>query len=100
MSRRRRRALIIAGSLLVEPILMKARGYPIGGRLVVRCRKGHLFTTLWIPSVSIKAVRLGWWRVQRCPVGGHWSVVTPVRESELGALDRLRARQHRDLPIP
>jgi len=30
---------------------MWLRGYPIGGRLVVRCRQGHLFTTLWIPGV-------------------------------------------------
>jgi hypothetical protein len=96
----RRRALIVAGSFLVEPILMKLRGYPIGGWLVVRCREGHLSTTLWIPSVSVKAIRLGWWRVQRCPVGNHWSVVTPVRESELSAIDRWRASQHRGIPIP
>jgi hypothetical protein len=99
MSRRRRRAVFVA-AILVEPILMKLRGYPIGGWLVVRCRQGHLFTTLWIPGVTVKAVRLGWWRVQRCPVGKHWSVVTPVRESDLSARDWRRARQHRDLPIP
>ena len=79
---------------------MKLRGYPIGGRIVVRCRQGHLFTTLWIPGVTVKAVRLVWWRVQRCPVGPHWSIVTPVRESELSALDRQRASRHRDVPIP
>lgn len=100
MSPRRRRALIIALGLLVEPVAMVARGYPLGGNLVVRCRDGHLFTTLWIPSFSVKALRFGWWRVQRCPVGQHWSVVTPVKESELSALDRWRAARHRDLPIP
>jgi hypothetical protein len=26
----------------------------------VRCRRGHLFTAIWIPGISFKAVRLGW----------------------------------------
>jgi hypothetical protein len=98
--RRRRRALILLASILLEPIAMKLRGYPIGGNLVVRCRKGHLFTTLWIPGVSLKALRLGWWRVQRCPAGQHWSVVTPVKESELSDRDRRRASRNRDVRIP
>jgi hypothetical protein len=85
---------------LAEPVAMKLRGYPIGGNLVVRCRRGHVFTTLWIPGVSVKAIRLGWWRVQRCPVGNHWSVVTPIRTSELTAGDRRRARRHRDVRLP
>jgi hypothetical protein len=97
--RRRRKKLVLA-SILLEPILMVLRGYPIGGRLVVRCRQGHLFTTLWIPGVSVKAARLGWLRIQRCPVGEHWSVVTPVRESELSDRDRRRARRTRDIPLP
>jgi hypothetical protein len=100
MSPRRRRLLIIVAGFLVEPILLLARGYPIGGNIVVRCRDGHLYTTLWIPSVTVKALRLGWWRFQRCPVGQHWSIVTPVKESELSALDRWRAARYKDLPIP
>ena len=79
---------------------MKLRGYRIGGNLVVRCRQGHLFTTIWIPGASLKAVRLGWWRIQRCPVGGHWTVVTPVRESELTDDERREAREHKDVRIP
>ena len=98
-SRNRRRLLFVAG-LLIEPVLMKLRGYPIGGNLIVRCRQGHLFTTIWIPSVSIKAVRLGWWRVQRCPVGQHWSIVVPVRPSELTDDERQLARGRRDVRIP
>jgi hypothetical protein len=58
---------------------MKLRGYPVGGRLTVRCRQGHRFTTLRIPRVSLVALRLGWWRFRRCPVGRHWTFVTPVR---------------------
>ena len=79
---------------------MKLRGYPIGGNLVVRCRQGHLFTTIWIPSVSVKAIRLGWWRIQRCPVGRHWSIVVPVRESEISDDERQLARRAHDLRLP
>jgi len=97
---RRRRTVIILAAVLLEPIAMWLRGYPSGGNLVVRCRKGHLFKTLWIPGASLKAVRVGWWRIQRCPVGKHWSVVTPVRESELSRRQRLTANRHRDVRIP
>lgn len=79
---------------------MKLRGYPVGGNIVVRCRRGHLFTTLWIPGVSVKAVRLGWWRIQRCPVGKHWSIVTPVKPSELTEDDERLARERQDVRLP
>jgi hypothetical protein len=36
---------------------------------IVRCSKGHLFTTIWVPLASFKAVRLGSRRYQRCPGG-------------------------------
>jgi hypothetical protein len=45
-------------------------------------------------------VRLGWWRFQRCPVGRHWTLVTPVRESELGESERAVARRVRDVCVP
>jgi hypothetical protein len=97
---RRRRRLLLAAAFLAEPLAMKLRGYPLGGRLIVRCRQGHLFTTLWIPGMSLKSLRLGWWRVQRCPVGHHWSVVTPVKEGELSAKEKRDARSRRDAPVP
>ena len=97
---RRRRRLLLVAALLLEPVLMKLRGYPIGGNLIVRCREGHLFTTLWIPDVSVKAIRLGWWRVQRCPIGEHWSIVIPVRESELSDAERQLARRVHDIRLP
>ena len=62
-------------------------------------RRGHLFTTIWIPG-ALKAVRLGWWRFQRCPVGGHWSLVAPVREADLTEDERRVARENRDVRIP
>lgn len=46
----------------------------------VRCSAGHLFTTIWVPLVSVKAVRLGGKRWQHCPVGHHWAMVTPLSE--------------------
>jgi hypothetical protein len=97
---RRRRLLILAAAALLEPVAMKLRGYPIGGNLVVRCRKGHLFTTIWIPGASLKAVRFGWWRLQRCPVGKHWSIVTPVKESELSEAETRTASERKDLRLP
>lgn len=81
-------------------LTLRQRSGRIAGNVVVRCRQGHLFTTIWIPGVSMKAARLGWWRFQRCPVGRHWTLVTPVRESELTE-DELRiARETRDVRIP
>lgn len=98
-SRNKRRLLLLAG-VLTEPLAMRARGYPIGGNLIVKCRRDHLFTTLWIPGASLKALRLGWVRLQWCPVGQHWSLVTPVRESELTEKERRRARSRHDLRLP
>lgn len=98
--RRGRQRLLFLAAALAEPVAMKARGYPIGGNLIVRCRRGHLFTTLWIPGVSFKALRLGWSRLQWCPVGHHWSVVTPVRASELKDKEQRRARSRHDLRLP
>ena len=62
-------------------IVMRRRGYSgMGGRQLVRCRSGHVFRTIWIPGVSIKSLRLGWWRAQYCPVGRHWTLVSPVKD--------------------
>ena len=79
---------------------MRLRGYRLAGNVVVRCRKGHLFTTIWVPGASLKSVRLGWWRFQRCPVGRHWSFVTPVRRSGLTDDQRRTAGETKDIRIP
>lgn len=99
-SRARRRWLIVLALLLLEPVTMWLRGYRIGGNLVVRCRQGHLFTTIWLPGASLKSIRLGWWRLQWCPVGKHWTIVTPVKESDLTTEERRSASEHRDARIP
>lgn len=67
---------------------------------VVECRAGHRFTTLWVPAASFKAVRLGGRRWQRCPVGRHWTMVTPVDESTLDAAQLAGARAVHDIHIP
>ena len=93
-------AIIIAG-LALATIVAKRLGYSgLGGNTVVRCRRGHLFTTIWIPGVSLTSIRLGPARVQRCPVGGHWSLVVPVRDGVLSDAEKRAAAEQRDVRIP
>ena len=75
-------------------------GYKLGRETIVRCRDGHLFTTIWIPGASLKAVKLGMVRWQHCPVGRHWTFVSPVREADLTDAERQLAGQSRDVPVP
>lgn len=92
-------ALVIAFVVVVAVVRVggaRRRGYTLGTHQIVRCSKGHVFTTVWIPGGSLKAVRLGWARFQRCPVGRHWSLVRPVREDELSDEERRSAEQYRD----
>jgi hypothetical protein len=95
-----RAATVAAALVLADAAMMRLRGYPIGTNVVVSCRQRHLFTTIWLPGGSLKAIRLGWWRFQRCPVGHHWSLVTPIRTSELTDAQRRIAAGHRDVRIP
>jgi hypothetical protein len=67
---------------------------------IVRCGQGHLFETIWVPLASFKAVRLGSRRLQRCPVGHHWSRVERVDPSTLTPEELAEARAHHDLRIP
>ena len=99
-SKRKRALHMLAVAVVVEAGGLWLRTGRLGGHIVVRCRAGHLFTTLWLPAVSIKALRFGPWRVQRCPVGGHWTLVTPVRESGLSSDELASAREHHDVSLP
>jgi hypothetical protein len=99
--RRRRRSLAIgAAFVVVEAIGLRRKTGRLAGTVIVRCRAGHIFSTIWIPGASLKSVRLGWWRFQRCPVGRHWTLVTPVRDSELTEDERTAARRVRDMRMP
>jgi len=92
--------VIVIAVLVGGTLVARRRGYNVGGAVIVRCSKGHLFTTIWVPGMSFKAIRLGWARFQRCPVGDHWALVTPVKDSDLTDEERRTAAQHRDAQIP
>ena len=66
----------------------------------VRCEHGHLFTTIWVPLGSLKAVRLGNRRYQRCPVGRHWAMVYPLDRDSADAADLQAAASVHDTRIP
>ena len=98
----RRKVILAVTALLLcveAAVVARRRGRWLGVNTVVRCRSGHLFTTVWVPGASVKAVRLGWWRYQRCPVGNHWTFVTPVQVSELTSEERQLAQVH-DVRLP
>jgi hypothetical protein len=98
---RRSRLFIIAGAFIVlEAAALKLRAGRVAGNVVVRCREDHLFTTIWIPGGSVKSLRFGWWRFQWCPVGRHWSIVTPVKPIDLTEDESRIARENRDIRIP
>jgi hypothetical protein len=98
--KRRRLIGLVIGSVLFETTALWLRSRRLGGNVVVRCQRGHLFTTIWIPSVSVKSVRLGFWRVQHCPVGRHWTIVTPVNAAGLDESERRAAAERHDIPLP
>jgi hypothetical protein len=92
--------VLVVGVLVGGTWLARRAGYKVGGNVVVRCRQGHLFTTLWIPGVKLKAIDLGVMRLQRCPVGHHWTAVVPVRDRDLTDDERRAAATHHDIRLP
>ena len=102
-SKRKRRlgvtAVVVAG-YVVGTIVATRAGYRVGRNSFVRCRQGHLFTTTWIPGGSLKAIRLGLWRIQWCPVGRHVDLVRLVKEAALSAPEREFALRHHDTLVP
>ena len=92
--------LFVAGIAVGGTLIARRLGYQLGTNTVVRCRQGHLFTTIWIPGIKLKELDLIVARVQRCPVGQHWSLVVPVREADLTDADRQFAMEHHDVRIP
>ena len=101
MSRRVvRTVLIVAGVVTGATLIGRRLGYNLGTNTIVRCRQGHLFTTVWIPGASVKALRLGFWRLQWCPVGRHVDLVHPVKSADLTDAERSFALAHHDAPVP
>ena len=76
--------LVIAGvSAAALVVVARVFGYKVYGNVVVRCRRGHEFATFWVPGVKMRSLDLIVARVQRCPVGLHWSLVVPVRHASV-----------------
>ena len=103
MSRARVTRWVLLGLLAsgVSTAAARAAGYRgVGSWTLVRCHRGHHFTTLWIPFFSLQSVRLGPWRVQWCPVGRHLTLIHPVRDVTLDDEALAAARQTRSRPIP
>jgi hypothetical protein len=91
---------VVAAAVAGEAFGLRRLGYGFGGKVVVRCSSGHLFTTIWVPAVSVKSLRFGLRRFQRCPVGRHWTMVEPVRADQLSQDERREAAAHRDIRLP
>lgn len=88
--RRKRRfglALALAGAL-VEALAIRRRGYGVAGNVVVRCREGHLFTTLWIPG---GIAQVGSSRVGQVPALPGGPALEPRGPGGARRLERLRA---------
>lgn len=102
-SKRKRRVVIFCGvvaAYAAGTVIAQRRGYKFGASVPVRCRDGHLFSTVWIPGVSVKSLRLGLWRVQWCPVGRHVTLVSLVKDADLTDAERALAAGHHDVLIP
>ncbi|HLH47198.1 MAG TPA: hypothetical protein VKV25_08565, partial [Acidimicrobiales bacterium] len=69
-------------------------------RTIVRCRQGALYSTIWIPTLSLKAVRLGRARYQRCPVHHRWELARVVDPASLTPEELARAEATRDGSLP
>ena len=103
LSKRNRRIAIFGGvvaAYAVGTVIALRQGYKFGQNVPVRCRDGHVFSTVWIPGASIKSLRLGLWRVQWCPVGKHVALVYPVRDVDLTQETRDLAAASHDIPVP
>jgi hypothetical protein len=101
MSRRVvRTVLILAGVIAGGTVIARRLGYKLGTDTIVRCRQGHLFSTVWIPGIKLKELDLVVARVQYCPVGKHWSLVVPVRDVSMTEEERQFALAHHDIRVP
>jgi len=92
--------LVVAGVIAGGTLIARRLGYNLGTSTIVRCRQGHMYSTVWLPGVKFKELDLAVARVQRCPVGQHWSLAVPVRDVSLTEEERQYALAHHDIKIP
>ncbi|MFB9928956.1 hypothetical protein ACFORO_31045 [Amycolatopsis halotolerans] len=67
---------------------------------IVQCSQGHYFSTIWLPFVSLKAIRLGERRVQKCPVCHRFRSVVQVSADQLSAEELRAAEALKDSRLP
>jgi hypothetical protein len=77
-----------------------ARDHGTGFVVIVRCSGGGLFQTLWVPGLSLKAARLGPFRIMRCPVHGRVEVVRVVNPADLTAKEQEAASRYPPGHVP
>jgi hypothetical protein len=90
---------VVELAVVLDTRAARRGGHPTIGNVGVRCRRAHLFTTIWVAGVSVKAVRLSGGLIQRCPVCEHWTRVTRVTDADLTVHNRRVAASHRDARI-
>lgn len=69
-------------------------------RSIVECSSGAYYSTIWVPLVSFKALRLGNTRVQPCPIHHKWEKTWLVAPDTLEPEVLAKARATRDSRIP
>lgn len=78
-------------------VIAHKRGYKDPSSVFARCLRGHLFETVWVPPrTRFRMIHLGWTRAQRCPVGGHLTLVSRVEASGLSPEQKKAAREIHD----
>ncbi len=65
--------------------------------MTIRCSQGALYSTIWWPLGSFKAIHLGRTRIQRCPVHHKWERVSKVDPASLSSEELQRAIGVRDI---
>ena len=86
--------LIILAIIGVTAVMLGRRGsggdgYSADRDVIVRCRDGHLFTTIWIPFMSLKAIRFGPVRFQYGFVNLKWPRFSSLSWPRLAVVSRL-----------
>jgi len=87
---------VALGAFVLGALIARRKGFTKHGEVVVRCRQGHLFTTVWTSRLSKRRLDLGFARIQRCPEGNHLTIVTPVDDATLTKEEKKQAKQLRD----
>jgi len=67
---------------------------------IVQCSQGHYFSTIWMPFGSLKAIRLGDRRIQKCPLCHRFRSVVQVEPDQLTEEELTAAKNLKDSKIP